>query len=192
MSSARPTLDVGEEWFDAPEQAASGDIPERYARVLAVEVRGDQTTLWLLTNDAPPLEGYTVWCTRNDGLWAGRAVRRFPYSDTRGRQGRRPPASNSPLRLSEKAQQSSASGHRADPPSDKRPAEPLLALPDEKVVKCPQPQQARGHSRRAIALRYSPARKAAVASWRSGLPDRGGPVPLGGLRTMSRRAGPGR
>ncbi len=61
--------DVGEEWCETPEQAARSDIPERFARVVGVDVRGDDATVWLLTNDVPPFEAYTVWCVRENGLW---------------------------------------------------------------------------------------------------------------------------
>ena len=58
-----------------PEEAARGDMPERFVTVLGVREDGDSAVVWMLTNDAPPYEPYTVECDREDGFWvAGSGV----------------------------------------------------------------------------------------------------------------------
>jgi hypothetical protein len=52
------------------EEAARGDIPERYVRVLDVRVDRDRAIVWMLTNDHPPFEEYTMVVSRDgDGRW---------------------------------------------------------------------------------------------------------------------------
>ena len=52
------------------EEAARVDIPERYVRVLGVRVQGRDAMVWMLTNDRPPFEEYTVWVSRDEhGRW---------------------------------------------------------------------------------------------------------------------------
>jgi hypothetical protein len=55
--------------FESLEEAARGDIPERYVTVLGSLVVGDQALVWVLTNDRPPYEPYEVDCERRDGRW---------------------------------------------------------------------------------------------------------------------------
>ena len=51
------------------EEAARGDIPPQFATVVGTRVTGDAATVWLLTNDLPPFEPYTVDCERRNGRW---------------------------------------------------------------------------------------------------------------------------
>jgi hypothetical protein len=60
-----------EDGFDTPEEAARGDIDAQFVSVLGVRVEGDVATVWMLTNDGPPFEPYTVQCRREDGRWFG-------------------------------------------------------------------------------------------------------------------------
>jgi hypothetical protein len=46
--------------YATAEEAARGDIPERYVSVLGVHVDGDVAIVWMLTNDRPPFEEYTM------------------------------------------------------------------------------------------------------------------------------------
>lgn len=55
--------------YATPEEAARGEIPPRFARVVGVRVDGDSATVWLLTNEAPQFEPYQVGCVRHNGLW---------------------------------------------------------------------------------------------------------------------------
>jgi hypothetical protein len=59
------------EGFDTPEEAARGDIPAEHFRVLGVRIRGNQATVWSLTNDGPPFEWYTDFPVKEDGRWQG-------------------------------------------------------------------------------------------------------------------------
>jgi hypothetical protein len=56
-----------------PEEAARGDIPERYARALRVEYSDDGTraTVLLATNEPPAIEYYEVHCVLENGEWMG-------------------------------------------------------------------------------------------------------------------------
>ena len=54
-----------------PEEAAPGDIPPRYVTVVGTLIVGDMATVWMLTNDRPPYEEYTVACSREHGRWFG-------------------------------------------------------------------------------------------------------------------------
>jgi hypothetical protein len=55
--------------YDSPEEAARGDIPERFAAVLDVRVEGDTAHVWLLTNDRPTFEPYEEVCVRRGSRW---------------------------------------------------------------------------------------------------------------------------
>lgn len=57
--------------FDTPEEAARGDIPARFIRVVGVVVRGDEAIVAQLQNDKPPYHPETTLCTREDGKWVG-------------------------------------------------------------------------------------------------------------------------
>jgi hypothetical protein len=59
------------EGFDTPEEAARGDVPTAHFRVLGVRVRGDQATVWSVTNHEPPLEWYTDFVHKEGGRWHG-------------------------------------------------------------------------------------------------------------------------
>ncbi len=65
------TLTGMAEGYSTPEDAARGDIPERYARTVAVEVSPDgcAAIVLQLTNEPPAVEPYQTVCTREDGLW---------------------------------------------------------------------------------------------------------------------------
>lgn len=52
-----------------PEEAARGDIPPRFARVVGLDIDGDTATVTLLTNEAPWFEPYQVGCELHDGRW---------------------------------------------------------------------------------------------------------------------------
>lgn len=53
-----------------PEEAARGDVPARYVRVVGVVVRGDQAIVAQLMNDRSPFEVETAQCSRErDGTW---------------------------------------------------------------------------------------------------------------------------
>ena len=77
MNSDLKSLAVTE-WDDepggcaTPEEAARGDIPERYARVAKVTYSADggEAAVELLTNEEPYLYPYYVHCVRDShGLW---------------------------------------------------------------------------------------------------------------------------
>ena len=56
--------------YSTPEEAARGDIPERYVRVLGVHFDDRFTIVWMLTNDRPPFEEYTMVVYRDShGRW---------------------------------------------------------------------------------------------------------------------------
>lgn len=57
--------------FDSPEEAARGDIPERYARALATVVSpsGEDAVVLLATNEEPCVYPYVVVCHRRGGRW---------------------------------------------------------------------------------------------------------------------------
>jgi hypothetical protein len=59
--------------YDTPEEAARGDIPERYAPALRVEYSedGTQATVLLATNEPPAIEYYEVRCMCENGRWFG-------------------------------------------------------------------------------------------------------------------------
>jgi hypothetical protein len=52
--------------YGTPEEAARGDIPARHARILGVRAHGRDAIVWMLTNDRPPFEPYTMWVLRDD------------------------------------------------------------------------------------------------------------------------------
>jgi hypothetical protein len=53
-----------------PEEAARGDVPARYVRVVGVVVRGDQAIVAQLMNDRAPFEVETAQCSlERDGTW---------------------------------------------------------------------------------------------------------------------------
>jgi hypothetical protein len=54
--------------YATPEEAARGDIPERFVRVVGVVVRGDEAVVAQLTNDGP-YEVETAWVHRQQGGW---------------------------------------------------------------------------------------------------------------------------
>jgi hypothetical protein len=56
---------------ETPEAAARGDIREQFVNVLGVRVGGDIATVWMLTNDGPPFEAYTMECHQEHGRWFG-------------------------------------------------------------------------------------------------------------------------
>jgi hypothetical protein len=61
-------------WPDAaptPEEAARGEIPERYARALGVAYSpdGNHAVVLLGTNEPPSLYPYQVLCGRGEGGW---------------------------------------------------------------------------------------------------------------------------
>lgn len=57
--------------YPTPEEAARGDIPERYARVLDVSIApwGGCAVVLLETNEAPVVELYQVVCERDGSEW---------------------------------------------------------------------------------------------------------------------------
>ena len=59
--------------YDSPEEAARGDIPERYARVVRVDYSSDRTraVVLLATNEPPVIEYYGVSCELEEGRWFG-------------------------------------------------------------------------------------------------------------------------
>jgi hypothetical protein len=61
--------DPENEGYDTAEEAARGDIPQRFATAVGSRVAGDTATVWLLTNDQPPFEPYEVCCERRGGRW---------------------------------------------------------------------------------------------------------------------------
>ena len=44
-------------------------VPLKYITILGVRVRGEEATVWMLTNDRPPFEEYTCVCFREGGRW---------------------------------------------------------------------------------------------------------------------------
>ena len=50
-------------------EAARGDIPPQFCRVVDVEISGDAAHVWLVTNDAPRFERYQVDFARENGVW---------------------------------------------------------------------------------------------------------------------------
>jgi hypothetical protein len=62
---------VDDEGYDTAEEAARGDIPERYARILRIDYSPDRTraVALLATNEPPAIEYYEVHCDR--GMAAG-------------------------------------------------------------------------------------------------------------------------
>jgi hypothetical protein len=59
--------------YDTPDEAARGDIPERYARVVRVDYssHGTRAVVILATNEPPVLEYYGVSCEVEGGRWFG-------------------------------------------------------------------------------------------------------------------------
>ena len=58
--------------YATPEEAARGDIPERFSRVVGVEIApwGDHAVVLLRTNEGPATELYQVFCERASGGWS--------------------------------------------------------------------------------------------------------------------------
>ena len=52
-----------------PEAAARGDIPERFATIVGVLITGDTGRVWMLTNDRPPFEPYSMYVERVGNRW---------------------------------------------------------------------------------------------------------------------------
>ena len=53
-----------------PEEAARGEIPAKYVRVVGTVIRGDRAIVAQLMNDGPPFEVETAYCSRAaDGTW---------------------------------------------------------------------------------------------------------------------------
>jgi hypothetical protein len=50
--------------YRTPEEAALGDVPARFVRVIGTVVRGDQAVVAQLMNDRPPFEIETTHCVR--------------------------------------------------------------------------------------------------------------------------------
>jgi len=68
----RRLLRVRECGYETPEEAAKGDIPPQFARVISVQYSKarDRACVWLLTNEEPYLYPYTVYCSRDErGFW---------------------------------------------------------------------------------------------------------------------------
>jgi hypothetical protein len=55
--------------FATPEEAARGDVPVQFVRVVGVVVRGDSAVVAQLTNDGP-YEVETAYCKRKGNGWA--------------------------------------------------------------------------------------------------------------------------
>ena len=55
----------------AVEEAARGDVPARFVRVVGVVVRGDSAIVAQLMNDRPPYEVETAHCHREGSGWRG-------------------------------------------------------------------------------------------------------------------------
>src|SRR5438094_3904172 len=53
----------------SPEDAARGDIPAAFVRVVGVVIRGDTAVVAQLTNDGPPFEVDTALCHREGDVW---------------------------------------------------------------------------------------------------------------------------
>jgi hypothetical protein len=64
---------MGDRVYATPEEAARGDIPERYARALSIAFSpdGDQALVVLETNEQPAVELYEVVCYRERDGWIG-------------------------------------------------------------------------------------------------------------------------
>jgi hypothetical protein len=62
---------VDDEGYDTVEEAARGDIPMRYARILRIDCSPDRTraVALLATNEPPAIEYYEVHCEIKDGHW---------------------------------------------------------------------------------------------------------------------------
>jgi hypothetical protein len=58
-----------EDGHATPEAAARGDIPERFATIVGVLTTGDSARVWMLTNDRPPFEPYSMYCERVGQRW---------------------------------------------------------------------------------------------------------------------------
>jgi hypothetical protein len=72
-----------------PEEAARGDVPTRFVRVVGVVIRGDIAIVAQLMNDRPPYEVETAYCSREGPGWlegsSGNSTVGFvPTSKTRG------------------------------------------------------------------------------------------------------------
>jgi hypothetical protein len=55
--------------YNTPEEAARGDTPAQFVRVVGVVVRGDDAVVAQLTNDRPPFEVETAHCHREGDEW---------------------------------------------------------------------------------------------------------------------------
>jgi len=64
-----PWTAPGEEGYATPEEAALAGWDTRYVKLLGARVEGDRAKVWLLTNDRPMFEPYTVWCVHTPVGW---------------------------------------------------------------------------------------------------------------------------
>lgn len=56
--------------FETPEEAVrAGFPPKARVRILGVRADDDRATVWLLTNDGPPYEAYTMTVFRDADGW---------------------------------------------------------------------------------------------------------------------------
>jgi hypothetical protein len=54
-----------------PEEAARGDVPARFVRVVGVVIRGDSAVVAQLMNDRAPYEVETAYCSSEGPGWVG-------------------------------------------------------------------------------------------------------------------------
>jgi hypothetical protein len=76
-------IGLHDDGYDSPEEAAMGDIPERFVTVPGVRIDREGAHVWMLTNDRPSFEPYEVECERPRGRW-------LPASGSGGFGGRTP------------------------------------------------------------------------------------------------------
>jgi hypothetical protein len=56
--------------YDTPEEAARGDIPERFVTIVGVRwITDDNARVWMVTNDRPTYESYEADCFRKGSRW---------------------------------------------------------------------------------------------------------------------------
>jgi hypothetical protein len=72
-----------------PEEAARGDVPARFVRVVGVVIRGDSAIVAQLMNDRAPYEVETAYCSSEGPGWLGGSsgnstVGYIPTSKTEG------------------------------------------------------------------------------------------------------------
>ena len=68
-----PTPSDSDNGYDTPEEAARGDIPDRYARAISVAISpdGSEALVLLATNEEPYIAPYEVICHREGTRWVG-------------------------------------------------------------------------------------------------------------------------